>query len=667
VLNSRYQIIGADWLQEEAAAFTDEIIHTLPSEFNERHRYMPDSVTNSPGPLSYRVTPYLREIIDCFDIRSDVREVNIMKGAQIGYTTLLESIALYYMFNIRTKNLIFFTAESDMAKTRIEANFIPMINQSGFADNIRSGDIGNARKTGKTATMMQFEGGGNFLWFGAKNPNKMKGWVAPVLLKDEIDSWALEVGPNGADGCPDAVTDKRAASFPKDRKIFRGSTPLVRDTSKIYKAYLQGDQRRYFVNCLDCGFAQYLGWRGNNAETGHDWGFAWETENGALVNESVRYRCRNCGHDHHEHDKEKLFSPDHGAEWVPTADAKKPNVRSYHIPAMYSGLGMFTWADCVQTFLDGFDTKTNKIINAGRYKSWKNNTCGKTHEERGSKIFFQQVSAHRRSSYRLGEIPNEYAEKYSDSKILMLTCQVDVHKSNLAVAVMGWCKGGRSYIIDYWRFEDDSEEGCGRIESPVWEKVRYLIEEKVYTASDGSKYHINITFVDAGYKGDVVCDFCSQWAGGGVYPIIGRSVAEKNAKIIEFQPWKTKIGTDGLKIIVDVYKERIAPVLRRDWHEEAGTQDRYHFNAPIDLSDGALKELTVETRVRKTDDKGYVSYYWKRPDEAKNELWDLLVYGHCAVDFFAYSIAQDELESDVVDMPGFWDWLDGNKMTLLPK
>jgi phage terminase large subunit GpA-like protein len=658
-VRSRYDIIGADWLNEEVDSLTDEIVDVLPSVFNENHRYFPDGVSPMPGYLSYDVTPLLREIVDCFSVRSPVREVNIMKGTQVGYTTLLESVALYYMFAIKTKSIIFFTAERDMATERVEACFIPMINQSGFENSIRSGDINNARKTGKTNKSMFFDGGGWLRWFGVRNPAKMRMWPAPILLKDEIDAWALSVG---TDGCPDALTDQRAKSFPHDKKILRGSSPLIKGVSKIEAAYDMGDKRRYFVRCIRCGFAQYLGWRGTNAETGHDWGFAWELERGALVEESVRYRCRDCGHEHFEHDKHRLFSPKHGAEWRPTADPKKPNVRSYHIPAMYSGIGMCTWSDCVQEFLLGFDDKTNKIIDAGRYQSWRNNVLGKTYEIKGSKIFFTQVSAHRRSVYRLGEIPNDYALKYSGSKILMLTCAVDVHKSNLAVSVIGWCRDMRPYVIDYWRIEDDSDEGCGAAESPVWEKLRAIIEDKEYIATDGTTYRIAITFIDSGYNNERVCNFCSQWEVG-VYPILGRARTEKNATIKEFQQFETKNGHEGVKIVVDHYKERLAPVLRREWSEESGQQEIYHFNAPVDISDNALKELTRETRMRKVDEKGHVSYYWHRPDGADNELWDLLIYSSAAVEFFAYSIAIVEMELENVNWPEFWEWLETEKVT----
>ena len=657
-MHGRYDTIGADWLGSEVSGITDNILHRLPSEFNETHRYLPAAVTPIPGYISYKVTPYLREIIDCFDIRSPVREVNIMKGTQIGYTTVLESIVLYYMFEIRTKTIIFYTAERDMANARVESNIIPMINQSGFENCIRSGDIKNARKTGKTNTRIQFEGGGEFLWFGVKNPNKMRSWSGPILLKDEIDAWAEEVGN---DGCPDALTNQRAKSFPHEKKIFRGSTPLITDTSKIYKNYMEGDQRKYYVRCLDCGFPQYLGWIGSNKE-GLEWGFAWDTDNGALVPESVRYRCRDCGHEHFEHDKERLFSEDHGAEWRPTAKPKKKNVRSYHLPATMSALGMCTWADCVQEFLDGWDPVKKKIINIGKYQSWKNNIRGIPHEVKGDKVQFQQVSAHRRSCYRLGEIPNKYAEKWSGSKILMLTCTVDVQKHYLSIAVFGWCKDQCQYLIDYLKIEDNSDDGCGKEESPAWGELTKLIEEKRYTADDGTEYHIAVTFIDSGYNNNLVVNYCHQW-GSGVVPILGRARTEKNATIKEFWPFKTQIGTSGLKINVDHYKERIAPVLRREWHEEAEVQERYHFNAPVDLPDDALIELTKETRKRKVDEKGHVSYFWHRPDGSNNELWDELVYAHCAFEFLAWSISVEHYGLESIDWDRFYEWLEKEQVT----
>jgi phage terminase large subunit GpA-like protein len=122
-----------------------------------------------PGYLRYSVNPFMREIVDCFDIDSPVREVNLMKGVQITYTTALESGLLYYMAHVRSMPLMYMTADKELASARVENNILPMLQQSGLAHIIRSSDEGNSRKTGKTANHLQFEGGGYLVPFGARN------------------------------------------------------------------------------------------------------------------------------------------------------------------------------------------------------------------------------------------------------------------------------------------------------------------------------------------------------------------------------------------------------------------------------------------------------------------------------------------------------------------
>lgn len=646
--------IGADWLAAEVEDMADRVVKVRPSDFNEEHRYLPASVTPMPGFIRYDVNPYMREIVDCFDIDSPVREVNLMKGVQITYTTVLESGLLYFMGHVKTAPSMFMTADKELAKARIENNVIPMLQQSGFADIIRSSDEGNTRKTGKTATHLQWEGGGYLIPFGAQNANKMRSFSIQLLLKDEIDAWPDTVGK---DGDPDALSDARCSAYWDRRKIFRGSTPLIAASSKIQKQYKRGDQRKYMVLCKACGFPQELRWNTVDKETGVVGGFTWElTADGMLIPESVAYRCQNCSEPHYEHDKERLFHPDHGAHWKPTAVPVEPGIRSYHLPAMYSPIGMQPWAKCVADYLEGWDPVENKVRDIGKYQVFYNNILAEPFVVMGSRIAFTQVSLHRRAVYRLGQIPNEYAREYSGGPILFLTCQVDVHKSNLAVTVMGWTAGQRCYVIEYLRLEDDD---CTERSSKVWGELQEIIEERRWTADDGREYWVGFTVIDAGYSNDTVTDFCSQYAVG-VYPVLGRDRPGKNQTIKEFSEFKAQDGTVGYKIVVDHYKDRNAPVLRREWSEQAGEQREYHFNAPVDITDKQLKELTVETRREKVDDRGYTSYYWHRPGNAANELWDLLQYGHAAVEIIAWQICINYYELERVEWPIFWAYMAEN-------
>lgn len=651
--------LGSDWLAEQVDAMPDHIERVTPVLFNEQNRYLPQGVSPRPGFIRYDLFPFLREVIECFDPHSPVREVNFMKGVQTGYTTLLESIMLYYIAHIKTQAMMFLTADKELAAGRMENNIIPMINESGFADLIRSADEGNSRKTGKNKDFVQWDGGGFMIYNGAMNAAKMRQYSVPVMLKDELDGWKRSIGK---DGNSDALTDARMSAYWAVRKILRGSTPLL-EPSMINDAYLRGDQRKYMVLCKSCAFPQEIKQaHAPSTDTGVVGGFQWDTVEGVLQLDSVRYACANCGHEHYEHDKERLFSEEHGAHWQPTAKPKEPGIRSYHLPAFYSPYGFRPWSKCVADYLEAYDPVNKQTKSVSKLQEYYNNTLGVPFRVQGSRIQFQSVSAHRRPCYMLGEIPNRYALDVSGSPVLMLVCVVDVHKDNLAVSVMGATRDARMYVVDYWRFEvPPGEPECNDLSSPVWQRLRDLIEEKEYTADDGKSYRVALTLVDAGWSNDTVTSFCAEYTAG-VYPILGRDRPGKNQTIREFSPFETQQGTTGYKIVVDHYKDRLSPVLRRDWTEDDGPQRPHHFNAPQNMTDKQLKELTVEVRREKVDAKGGSSFEWHRPGNARNELWDLLCYAHAAVEITAWSVCIKEFGLDTVDWSEFWRYIENEKI-----
>lgn len=642
-------VVGADWLCDEIEDLTEEIEHMTPVEFNEEYRYLPTSVSDRPGPFSFKLTPYWREIVNQADPRIPTQQVNVLKGVQVGYTTALECILLYFIAFIKTRPCMLISADRELVTGRIENCILPMLEQSGLNHLIQSSDEGNSRKTGKTANHLQWDGGGFLIPGGANNADKMRMWSILLMLKDEIDAWKETVGK---DGDPDKLTDARCDTFKDSKKIYRGGTPLIKATSKIWVRYNEGDKRVYKVPCKHCGQKQDLRWSRTNKETGEITGFVWDYDkDNLLIPETVRYLCEKCGGAHYEHDKTWMFATENGAEWVATATPKFRNIRSYMLPAFYSPAGFRSWSQCAEDYLDAYDPIERKITSIAKYQVFYNNVLAMPFEFFGDRVQFSAVSGHRRSAYKYGEIPNDHALEYAGSRILFLTCTVDVHKNNLAVAVMGWTELARCYVIDYWRFETDGD--TAEISSQVWVRLRELIEEFIYTATDGAKYKINTTLIDAGYNNSTVVQFCSPYSGG-VYPILGRSRASKNATIKEFSPFETQAKTVGYKIVVDHYKDIMSTILKREWHEDTGLQKQHHFNVPVDASDKQIKELTVEYRKKETDPQGAIHYKWHRPSGADNELFDLLGYGFAAVDIVIWAVCIEHFELEAVDEADFW-------------
>lgn len=636
-----------EWLRRQLGKLTTRVEILLPSEWAEKKRYLPASSTSMPGYYRFSVAPYMREIIDCMSPESDVRHVTIQKGVQVGATTLLENAIGFYIDHVKTAPMMLVTADAELAQIRIESFIVPMLKHSGLDHLIKSQDEQNPRKTGRTDKKYEWEGGGFLVPLGAVNANKLRSIPIQVLLRDEVDGWPDNVGK---DGDPVKLSMDRTAAYEASRKVFDCSTPLVKGSSKIARLFEQGDQRYYQVRCLGCGHPQVLRWRRTDKDTGRVSGIVWEMADGRLVEGSVRYVCEACGHAHANEDKPRLFAEEN-AEWVPTAKPQTAHHRSYHLSALYSPLGMQTWQACAERWLEAWDEEHNRSRDNAQLQVFYNNVLGVPFEVQGQKLRFDVVSSHRRHDYRYGEVPNAFAAERCESPVLLVTCAVDVHLDNLAVAVMGWTKGRRVIVLNYWRFRGD----CENINEPkTWGRLREVIEATEYVGDDGRRYRIELTLVDCGYLTDTVYRFCERYEAG-VYPVRGRESPPKNAPIKEFWSYTTPAGQIGWAASVDMYKDRWSSSLRRSW-DGLSVQPEGHFNAPIDATDEQLKELTVETRREKIDKSTgkRLGFEWHRPSGADNELWDLLIYNNAALDIVAFDICLRQLEREAIDWDVVW-------------
>ena len=604
-----------------------------------------------PGYYRFDVTPYLREIVDCMGAESPVREVSFMKGVQLAYTTgVLENVIGYCIDHVKSAPVMMVTADAELAKLRMESYIVPMLQHSELDHLIRSTDEGNSRKTGKTDQKIEWVGGGFLIPFGAQNANKLRSFSIKYLLNDEIDAWPDVVGK---DGDPIKLVRDRTAAFEDSRKILDGSTPTIKGISKIEKRFLAGDQRYYFVKCLGCGTAQTLRWK-RTSPNGVISGITWELdEDGNLASGSVRYVCENpeCAHEHSNDDKSRMLAE---GEWRPTAKPTSPHHQSYHLSALYSPPGMQTWEACVRKWLDAWDVANNRPRDLAALQVFYNNVLGEAYEVRGEKVRFEAVSAHRRKGvYVYGEIPNKWAIEHTGSPILVLTCAVDVHAHSLKVAIFGWARDRRAFLIDYHNFEGETER---KDNAETWGRLRDLIDTKQYTADDGKRYALSLTLIDSGYRTDTVYDFCADYEGA-VYPVKGRDTPPKGASDREFAALVSPMGSGAWGITVDRYKDRWSASLKHVWDGQ-NLQPEGHFNAPDDATDAQLKELTVETKRQKVQKStGKIEgFEWHRPAGAANELWDCLVYNNAALDLLAYSWCVEEREMPSVNWIAFYDY-----------
>ena len=288
-----YEISDVDFLIERFAALTEKQVYELPSEFAERVRYLSADLTPFPGRFSWERFPYFKKIVDCFAPDNPVQEVVLMKGNQLGGTTaVIETVILYNIMS-NPNPQAYVTADAGLMKTSVQTKIEKMIDNAGARDLIFSQNRKQkgSRDTGDTAISKEYPGG-YLHCFGGRSPARFRGMSYRIVMADEVDAFPDSIKNEGT--VVDLVRN-RTDAYSAKRKIFWGSTPLVKQTSKIERLYDAGDRQKYFVPCKHCGKMQELVWHGEN-DDGSRYGIVWE--NDADYNpllETVAYKCKFCG------------------------------------------------------------------------------------------------------------------------------------------------------------------------------------------------------------------------------------------------------------------------------------------------------------------------------------------------------------------------------------
>ena len=153
-----------------------------------------------------------------------------------------------------------------------------MLAQSDMAHIVRSSDEGNSRKNRVKPIIIFNLRELAAVWFhsGAINANKNAFvFLSLSCSRIEIDAWPEIVWIE--DGDPDKLMMTVASACWGTSKDFRGSTPLIKGSSKIEKSILArgGDQRKYHVLCKKCSFPQERNCDGVRRMWG---GFKWDMD-----------------------------------------------------------------------------------------------------------------------------------------------------------------------------------------------------------------------------------------------------------------------------------------------------------------------------------------------------------------------------------------------------
>jgi phage terminase large subunit GpA-like protein len=566
-----------------ATAFADGIRPDPPltvSEWADKHRVLSQEASAEPGRWRTSRTPYLREIMDALSPGSGVERVTFMKGAQIGGTEAGNNWAGYVMDHAPGPMLIV-QAKDQLVGRVSKQRLTPMIENSPRL----------SAKVYKDNVEEKHFPGGILMLTTAKSASGLRSMPIRYLFLDEVDGYPLDVQ---GEGDPVNLAIARTRTFAR-RKILEVSTPTIADVSRIEHAYKRSDQRRYLVPCPHCDQMQTiefdrLRWKDSDPTT-------------------VAMECEGCNELVTEAHKTEML--DRG-EWRPTSEPESGAHQGYHLSALYSPVGFYSWESAVSEFLEAKK-------NPDKLRTFVNTVLGETWEQRGEAPEYERLMQ-RRETYQPGKVPEG---------ALVLTAGVDVQKDRIEALVLGWGPGLECWVIEHEVFAGDVYEG------EVWEQLTEFIGRR-YTHELGGTLELSKVAVDSGFATQEVYRWARFQSAQKVIVVKGsdrqdRLVGSRSRVDIEIDGRRRKSGLGVWTVGSSAGKSELYGKLRlnperNDEGETIGYPPGFvHFP---ELAPEFFKQLTAEKQVVKKS-RGYQKVVWEKTRE-RNEALDMWVYARAA-------------------------------------
>ena len=593
------------------------------AEWADANRVLSRETSAEPGPWRTDRVPYAREIMEVLSPSDPVQEVTFVAGTQVAKTEIGNNF-IGFIIDWAPGPAMMVYPTSNTGKRSSKTRLAKMIEST---PRLREKITENSRDKSNSASLKQFPGG-VLVVAGANSAAELKSMPVRYLFEDEVDEYPDDVDGQGP---ADELAEKRTDTFTR-KKIFRTSTTTRKGGSKIWRHWLESDQRRYHVPCPACQAAQVLRWEQMRWETrkirelhcsgcgvieeieGTDVCTACPHCAAAVIDETaiaIRetgevtatwYECAHCAARIEEHSKTWMLEHGH---WI----AEKPGVRKagFHLPALYSPLGWYSWRTAVEKRLKADKDPTGELL-----KTWMNTVLAEPYSEASESISDIEIKE-RAEPYKIGTVPMGG---------LMLTASVDVQANRLEVKVKAWGRGEESWLIAYEVIFGATEQ------SHPWQALDEYLQKR-FPHESGASLRIIATAVDSGYRTQTVYDWCRRRLHRHIFPVKGQS---QTGKTVLGRPSKQDVDHNGevMKDGVEVWPigtdTAKAKIYARLKIETAG-EKCMHF--PMGLPDEYYTQLTSE-RLTSRYHKGYLKTSWEKDPGARNEALDLEVYAYAA-------------------------------------
>lgn len=548
------------------------------ADWVEKHVRLPSTVAAESGRM--KLLPWQREVARSI---SDplVERVTLLKSARVGATQLMVAGIGHYALNDPALQLVVMPSESDCRM--LMANVI----EPTFAASPTLRDALTENVSGRDNMLSRHYPGGTLSLVSGASPKNLRARTARVLWLDEVDGLDLSAGEEGD---PVALAIRRTMTFGSRRKIVMASTPVDEATSRIARAYEEGDCRVWELPCLHCGGFHELKWSMIQWPTGKP--------------EEAYFACPTCGGVTDEHLKPKMIEQ---GRWRPT----KPEVTGHHSYRLNtfgsSALPTAAWGILAAEFVAA--KKDPALL-----KTWVNTVAGEVWRDESDGMEAGSL-LERREPFDLERVPED---------VIAITGGADVQRDRVELATIGWTADDAALVLSHEIVWGDP------LEQDVWREVDSLIK-RTFRHPKGGTLRYDSVLIDSGdgVTVDAVYKYTRGEATRRVFPCKGLSgFREKPVRLGKAAGDKSirlqLVGVDGVK--------------RRIMHMVTGGSFRFSES----LDDGWFDQFTGE-RLRTRYRKGVPSLEWHRYNP-RVEAWDCCVYGVAARSLINLNIEAREAE-----------------------
>jgi phage terminase large subunit GpA-like protein len=563
-----------------------------------------DDRSPMPGPFNIERFPFLREIHEVLSPEHPSREVTVKGSAQWGKTVSVINPTLGAWFSYAPLDALVVHPTMQSALEWVDNKWMPMRRQAPELLGLFGDGRGENRDTRLNQETLARNG--SLKVASAGSPSDLTGTTRRLVVMDDLAKFEMT-----DKGDPEALAESRASGF-EDAKILRVSTPLIKGTCRVSRAYARSDQRLYLVPCPSCG---------------HEAPLTWENFKRSIDPErlhAAHFTCEACGAAIRHGDKERMVK---AGRWVPQ------NPRGDH-PGFFLWRAYAPQRDWASIAVDyarmmGWTTaslsgdseaRLSQSVEAETEQTFFNDVLGLEYEQASGGMDWTRLR---------DRVEHDESGVYLPPEILpargvMLTAGVDCQGDRLEVVLTAWGRNRQSWVVDHVvipHFIGDESS---------WPHLDALLRAEWKT-----ELRLPVKIDALGIDGSAYTDAVWSWAMR--HPrdrvIVLKGSSSQNGAVLTPMTERRRDGKVKKRGRRQGYIVNVSQ-LKADFYGRLAVEDpgaRGFVAFPKGMPDEFYRQVTAEVRVLKRQVSGIITSQWHLVEPTRrNEVLDGYLYAEAA-------------------------------------